>query len=130
MKGQEHLLRLRMGGYVDGARHTLGDAHIDRVDVTLCDETPVYGHFSDPENGYTGRCPELDILPADIIGTLDLRCLHGLRVMAHGADEARMREFCRHVTRFGPAELLVCLPGCLVTWRAGHYEKINLEQAA
>ena len=123
MKGQNHLLRLRMGGYVDGRGRILGDQNIDRVDVALCDTVPVYGHFTDPENGYTGRCPELDILPTDIIGTLDLRCLHGLRVMAHGTSNARMGDFCRRATQFDPAELLICLPDCLVTWRAGQYEK-------
>ena len=60
MRGQEHLLRLRMGGYVDGQRRILGDRNIAHVAVTLCDEAPAYGHFSDPENGYTGRFPELE----------------------------------------------------------------------
>lgn len=128
MKGQNHLLRLRMGSYTDGRGRTLGDQSIDRVDVTLCDTVPAYGHFTDPENGYTGRCPELDILPADIIGALDLRCLHGLRVMAHGTSKARMGDFCRRATQFEPAELLICLPDCLVTWRAGRYEKFPVSE--
>lgn len=130
MRGQNHLLRLRSGAYVDGQRQILGDSHIAHVCVSVCDEAPQYGHFTDPENGYTGSFPELDILPEDVIGALDLRCLHGLRVMVNGTNEARMREFCARAKQFDPAELLVCLPSCTVIWRAGIYEKITLEQAA
>lgn len=130
MRGLGHLLRLRMGGYLDGQRRVLGDAHIRSVHVTVCDETPAYGQFTDPENGYTGRAPEIDIHPADVIETLDLRCLRGLEVLVYGANADRVREFCRRATQFLPAKLMVCLPDSLVTWEAGHYQKFPLENAA
>lgn len=107
MTGDKALTRARLLGF------TPAD-----VFVVVLDDQPARRGFLDAEQSLdlTGQ-PEIDIAPADIPGTLDLRCIRGVRVHVCGMDSRRVRAVASRARTFQPSEILAVADGAILRWR-------------
>lgn len=107
MRGHIALTKARLQGY-----------RPDSVVVVVLESDPCTRRFLDAEKSLelTGK-PEIDVGPADIPGTLDLRCIRGVPVHVCGEDGRRVRAVASRARLFQPAEILAAVDGAILRWR-------------
>lgn len=107
MTGDKALTRARLEG------QTPADVFV----VVLDTEPAKRGFVAAEESLELTGIPEIDIAPRDVPGTLDLRCIRGVRVHVCGEDGRRVRAVASRARLFQPAEILAAVDGAILRWR-------------
>lgn len=74
-----------------------------------------------------GAHPEIEIEPDDVLGTLDLRAVRGLRVLVLGNDKSRVAQLMRRAAQFQPAEIVAAgfQDNLIAVWTEAGYQKLE-----
>jgi hypothetical protein len=108
MKGYQALLNARMNGYKP-------------LDVwVFVGADPHAGHFINPENNlHDGYMAEVWLPENSVIGTLDLRALHGVTTHIIGDNKNRVLQTGKRIQQFKPAKVI-----CSGSWGIDTMETI------
>lgn len=117
MNGHRSLMAARMSGRKPAA--------VFLIDLDGRWLTPYTGAEMCARNG---AFPEIEIEPDDVLGTLDLRAVRGLRVLVLGADKFRVAELMKRAAQFQPAEILGSgfQDNLIARWTEAGYQKLEV----